>query len=73
MNLSGVICFERNLHFVLATEAEFLDDGTIAVDVLLCEVVEHTTTLTYEHLHRAAGGEILVVGTKVLGEVCNTE
>ena len=33
----------------LATDAEFLDDGTVTLDVDLLEVVEHTTTLTDDH------------------------
>ena len=32
----------------LLTETKLLDDGTIALDVLLLEVREETTTLTYE-------------------------
>lgn len=35
----------------LSAETELLDDCTVAIDVLLSEVIKHTTTLTNEHLH----------------------
>ena len=57
----------------LSTETEFLNDSTVTVDVLLCEVVEHTTTLTYEHLHRTACSVILVVCAEVISEVSDAE
>ena len=45
--LSPALCMES----ALLTETKLLDDCTIALDVLLLEVREETTTLTYE-LHQ---------------------
>ena len=44
--------FRENSIERLLADTEFLlsDDSTVAVDVLANQVVEQTTTLTYEHL-----------------------
>lgn|GEM_PF-1625973 len=34
---------------VLATQTKSLDDGAIAFDVAVVQIVEQTTTLTYQH------------------------
>jgi hypothetical protein len=36
------------IRIFLLTQTESLDNGTVAVDVLTLEIVEETTTLTYE-------------------------
>lgn len=54
---------------ILLAETESLDDSAVAVDVLLLEVREETTTLTYELHEGAVGGIILVVSLNVLCEV----
>ena len=66
--LSPARCMES----VLLTETKFLDDCTIALDVLLLEVREETTTLTYELHQRAVCHEVLVIGLHVLSEVLDT-
>ena len=38
---------------VLTTDTELLDDCAISFDVFACEIVEHATTLTYQHLKRS--------------------
>lgn len=53
----------------LATDAEFLDDGTIALNVHLDQIVKHTTTLTNQHLQRTLCGEVFLVLTQVLRQV----
>ena len=53
----------------LLAETEFLDDLTVTVDVLLLEVREETTALTYELHECAVCGVILVVCLNVLCEV----
>jgi len=56
----------------LLAETKFLDDCTIALDVLSLEVGEETTTLTYELNQGTIGNVILVVCLHVLSEVLNT-
>lgn len=60
---------------VLFTDTELFlgDDGAVTVDVFANQVVEQTTTLTYECFQRAGGNEVLVVLLKVLGEVFDTD
>ena len=53
----------------LLAEAEGLDDGTIAVDVLVIEVLQQLTTLTYEHRQRTCCVVILVILLQVLCQV----
>lgn len=53
----------------LFTDAEFFDDGTITFDIDLHQVVEQTTTLTYEHLQCARSIEVFLVLLHVLGQM----
>ena len=62
---------ERGLH--LATDTEFLDDSTVTLDVDLLEVVEHTTTLTDDHLQSALGAVVLLVLLQVPRQVGDAE
>ena len=55
----------------LLTQAESLDDGTIAVDVATLEVVEQGATLTYEASKSTFGAVVLAVLLHVLGQVLN--
>ena len=52
--------------FYLLSQTESLDDGTIAIDVAVVEVVEQCTTLTYELGQCASCLEILVILLQVL-------
>ena len=54
---------------ILLAETESLDDCAVAVDVLLLEVREEATALTYELHERTVCGVILVVSLNVLCEV----
>ena len=56
----------------LLAETKFLDDCTIALDVLSLEVREETTTLTYELHKRTVSNVVFVVCLHVLSEVLNT-
>ena len=58
---------------MLLTNTELLDDITVALDVLLFEVVEQATTLTCQRGQRTLCPEVLAVGLEVLGEVVDTE
>ena len=51
---------------VLLTETKSLDKLTVAVDVLILEVVEKGTTLTYEHCEAACSLVVLVVLLQML-------
>ena len=55
--------------WILLTQAESLDDVTVAVDVALLQVSEQATTLTDELCQRASGHEVLVVCLHVLCQV----
>ena len=58
---------------LLATDAELLDDSTVALDVYLLEIVEHTAALTDDHLERALRAVVLTVGLEVLRQVSDAE
>lgn len=58
--------------FYLLSQTESLDDGTIAVDVAVVEIVKECTALTYELCQRAGCLEVLVVLLQVLCEVLDT-
>lgn len=53
----------------LSAQTESLDDGAIACDVAVVEIVEQSTTLTDEDGQRASCVVVLVVLLQVLGEV----
>ena len=62
----------------LLAETEGLDDGTIAIDVSVVEILQHLAAATDELGQRAGGTEVLVVLLQVLrqvldaiGEQCN--
>ena len=57
---------------MLLTNAELLDDSTVALDVFLFEVVEQSTTLTYQRGQCTLSTEVLAVGFEVLGKVVDT-
>ena len=63
----------RFTFLILLTDTELFDDSTIALDVFRFEVVQHTTTFTYESGQCALCTEVLAVELKVLGEVVDTE
>ena len=44
-----VLLFFSFVLLELATEAQFFNDSTVAFDVNLFQIVEHTTTFTYQH------------------------
>ena len=60
------------LLFILLTQTEGLDDGTVAVDVAVVEIVEQGAALTYQLGQGAGGSEILVVLLQVLSQVRDT-
>ena len=61
--MSEALLFSKQ---ILLTKTEGLDDGTIAVDVLVVEVLQQLTTLTYEHSQRTCCVVILVILLQVL-------
>ena len=56
----------------LLAEAEGLDDGTIAVDVAIVEVIEQCTALSYQLCQRTCGSIIFTVLLYVLRQMGNT-
>ena len=73
MELDFVALLSGNIR--LATDTEFLlcDDGTVAVDVLACQIVEKAAALTYESLKSASCSVVFVILLKVLGKVFDTD
>ena len=63
--LRGVALIGR----LLLAQSEGLDDGTIAGDVVLIEILQHLAAATDELGQRASRSEVLVVLLQVLGEV----
>lgn len=56
----------------LLSETELLNNGTVAIDVLLLKIVQKITALT-NHLKKAAARVVVVVvELQVLGEVSNS-
>ena len=53
----------------LLTQAEGLDQRTIAVDVFVVEILQQLAATAYELGQRAGRGKVLVVLLEVLGEV----
>lgn len=56
----------------LLTDAATFDDRTVALDVVLEEVVEELSSLTDHLLHTSAGVVVLGVLLKVLGELADS-
>ena len=56
----------------LLTEAESLDKCTIAIDVLVVEILQELAATTYHLGQGTSGTEVFVVLLQVLGEVLNT-
>ena len=55
----------------LLADTELLDDGAVALDVDLDQVVQQAATLTYQHFQRPRGVEVLVIGLHVLRQVAD--
>src|SRR3954462_13912514 len=53
----------------LAAEAEFLDEGAVALEVLLLQVAEQAAALADEHEQAAARVVVLLVRPQVLGQL----
>ena len=53
----------------LLTDAQLGDECTIAVDVLLCQVVQQVTALTNHHQQTAAGVVVMLVNPQVVGQL----
>ena len=54
---------------ILLSDTELCDDSSVALDVLLCQVIEHLSSLT-DHLQQtAAAVVILLVDLQVLCEL----
>ncbi len=56
----------------LLTQAKFFDDGTIAFDVAVFQVVEQRTAFTYQHSQSSFSAIIFSVELQVLSQVGNT-
>ena len=71
----NLAAFRRNFGSGLFSDTEFFlgDDGTVAVDVFLHQVVEKTTTFTYQFLQCALCRIVLMIQLEVLSQVRNTE
>ena len=56
----------------LLTQAKSLDDSTITVDIAFLQVVQQSTTLTYQSCQCSFSAIIFSVELKVLSQVRNT-
>jgi hypothetical protein len=57
---------------ILLTKTESLDDGTVALDVLVLEISEEAAALTYEMYKSSVSAIIFVIGLHVFGQTANT-
>ena len=57
----------------LLTNTEFFDDSAVTLDVFCLQVIQHTTTLTYQCGQCALRTEVLAIVLQVLREVVDTE
>ena len=57
----------------LFTDTEFFNDCAVTLDVFCLQVIQHTTTLSYQSGQRALCTEVLAVFLQVLGQVVDTE
>ena len=57
---------------LLLTDAQLGDDRTVAVDVLLSQIVQHAATLTDHHQQTTTGVVVMLVHTQVLGQLVDT-
>jgi len=60
-----------SLKLGLLTDAQLLNDGTVAVNLAVLEVVEHPAALTYQFQQAEAGAVVLLVHFQMLREVLN--
>ncbi len=63
-SLKSIVCC-----FGLLTQAEGLDDGTVAVDVVYIEILQQLAAAAYHHRQRAGCHVVLVVLLQVLSQV----
>ena len=71
--LVQLLLLARRPDNALLTQTQSLNDGTVAVDVALLQVVQEGTTLTYQAGQSALGAVVLAVLLHVLGEVLDAE
>ena len=62
----------RGFIVCLLTKTEGLDDSTITIDIVIVEVLQQLTALTYEHSQRTGCVVILVILLQVLSQVRDT-
>lgn len=55
----------------LLSQTQLADNGTVALDVSLLQVVQKISSVTDHLLQTAAAVEVLLVGSEVLGQVCD--
>ena len=64
----GVRCVFQRSVLRLATQAEALDQSTVTLDVVFCQVLQQTLTTTNQQQQAAAGVVIVLVELQVLGQ-----
>ena len=72
MTYAGVCHFFLFLAKLL-TNTKLFDDSTVTLDVFRLQVIQHTTTFSYQCGQSTLCTEVLAVFLQVLGEVVDTE
>ena len=54
---------------ILLTDTQLGDQSTVTVDVLLCQIVQHVTTLTNHHQQAATAVIVVLMHTQVIGQL----
>ena len=58
--------------YLLLTQAESLDNGTVAINVVDIKILQQLAATTYHHGQRASGDIILMILLQVLCQMLNT-
>ncbi len=72
-NLQVIPLDKPRMKLLSDTELLLCDYGTVAVDILADQIVEKTTTLTYQSLKSSCSRIIFVICPKVFGQMSNTD
>ena len=57
----------------LLSDTQLFDDRTVTLNVDADQIIQHATTLTYQHLQCSLCCEVLVILLQVLSQVADTE
>ena len=57
---------------ILLTDTQLGNQGTVTVDILLCQIVQHLAALTNHHQQTATGVVVVLVGAQMVSQLVDT-